>query len=102
VFEMKYVSRIGHQLVNKNKLHKAVSTYLKSIDRMLINDEKELEQFKDQVLSKILELNTDHARCKPLHPSWHEISYDNDIYLSGVEFCLFHLHQVKQEFEVEK
>lgn len=96
---MKYLSRIRNRLVTKNKLQEAVTKYIETINRTLINNPDELNEFKAQVLDRIIELNSEHGRCTPLSPSWHEIGYDNDIYLSGIEFCLFTLHEVKREFK---
>ncbi|MGJ5643230.1 hypothetical protein [Formosa sp. S-31] len=97
---MKYTTYNGHQLVAKNKLQEAVQHYLKGIDRILIQDNKALSEFKTNVIANIVFLNIENPRSKAIAAKWMQID-KNDWLLTGVDFCHFTIHHLKKEYHAQ-
>lgn len=90
----RYISYIGQSYIPRNSLEKAVSAYLHSMDRKIVPAE-DLEQFKQEIIDGINELNTEYPRCKPIDVRFSPIGAlkkDVDQYiLSGEVRCNFYL-----------
>lgn len=89
-----YLAYYGHDYSAKNKLEKAIQSYLKSIDRTLIEDE-DFKAFKSKVIAEIERLcKEDYPRCTPKKPHvWKSgVKNDKDIRLSGIDCVVFYFY----------
>lgn len=70
-----------YSTASKNKLEEEFFQHLKSIDRMLIPDDK-IEFFKEGILLKYDDLCKEYPRCKPIEKRWY-CQNEKDIHLFG-------------------
>lgn len=93
-----YGTEKGYTLSLKNKLENAVNDYLEyDVNRIIITTQ-ELEEFKERVINRIMELNSQFPRCKPIDADWWPIPGRHDDYkLTGVS--VFTNYMIK-EFEL--
>ncbi|MCX8533066.1 hypothetical protein [Chryseobacterium luquanense] len=100
----KYLTRISQVYSAKNKLERSIQGFIKNNDRLLI-DEKDLNQFKAQVIQHINFLNQEFQKCTPKSPSWFhcgETKQRKDWSISGIDCIVFYVHEVKSEYEITK
>jgi hypothetical protein len=88
----KYLSKVNMVYAAKNKLHKAIINYIKSIDRQLV-PVTELGVYKLNVINAIKNLVIDHPKCAPIKPSWWENEGDYHLSLGGQTIINFTLYQ---------
>lgn len=76
-----YLTYQHYSTASKNKLEEEFFQHLKSIDRMLISEDK-IEFFKEAILLKYDDLCKEYPRCKPIEKRFY-CHNDNDIHLLG-------------------
>ncbi|WP_158651255.1 hypothetical protein [Pseudotamlana carrageenivorans] len=94
---MKYTARISSNLMTKNSLQRSIQEYIQGIDRILIINNKDLSEFKTNVIANIVFLNNENPRCTPVKARWIELD-KNDWLLAGVDFCHFIIRHVKKDY----
>lgn len=87
---MYYHAYISYEYQCKNKLEKDILQYLKSIERMPFPNDK-FQEIKNEILSKIKQLNEAHNRCKPIKASFREGDKKHDAILQISGICHFTL-----------
>lgn len=89
-----YFVYVGHSTLTKNKLQESFFNYLFSFKYTLVIS-SDIAKLKKQIISKAMELNEQHKRCKPLKVHF-ERGYKNDGYmLCGFEFLTFYLYEAE-------
>jgi hypothetical protein len=82
-----YFSRItADHWCAKNKLEKAAHKAAKEMDRRLVPD-WQVKAYKEEFKEKILKINNEHPRCKPVElliSAGYTDRGDIDFYISGV------------------
>ena len=63
---MKYFFKITEDYSQKNKLYQALFDHVKALDASLINGTTELYGFRNAIMERAKELNSEFPRCKPL------------------------------------
>lgn len=94
-----YLGQVSQFLQPKNKLEKAAQTYIKEFDRKLIAD-KDLEDYKVEILANLKALNTEYPKCTIIDPYWWTPgkAYDEikDWVIGGVDCIRFGFHCSKE------
>lgn len=70
-----YLGHVGQFLQPKNKLEKAIQSYMKIFDRRLITD-SEVESFKAEIVANIGLLNRAYPKCTTIKASWWTPAHD--------------------------
>lgn len=70
-----YLAKIDAVHVPKNKLEEGIQKALKIVNRHYFLEE-DLEERKQNIISLINHLNTNHRRCKPVEPKWWSPLYE--------------------------
>ncbi|MEQ8578177.1 MAG: hypothetical protein RIC57_09100 [Balneola sp.] len=91
------MSFISASYVPKNQLEKDQIALLEIYNRDLINSDKELKEFQNEVIEGLNQLNKNNPRCDPFTPSWHELGGDeHDYFISGIRVVRFRIYQIKE------
>ncbi|OIQ22019.1 MAG: hypothetical protein BM557_01175 [Flavobacterium sp. MedPE-SWcel] len=92
-----YFIHNDHNLRTTNKLQKAVSEYIRSLNGKLILSH-DLEHVKESIIQKILELNIQYNRCKPIDPQFHEM-HSGEISLYGLDFSCLRIRPAELKYK---
>ncbi len=95
---MKYLTYYSGSYVPKNQLEKDQIEFMRSKDRILLNNEQALEEFKLEVINGLKKINQVNHRCNPMFPSWHRNDInDRDHFLSSIRVVNFYIYKVESE-----
>lgn len=75
----KYTLHISHTLVSKNKIQAAIKDFLMTKINQVIYDD--LGALKREISNKIVEINREYYRCKPVEVRFLKFSH-NDNYIT--------------------
>lgn len=70
-----YIGIINQTLIPKNTLEKSIQLFLENYERKLIT-EKQIEEYKTEIILNIKSLSAEHPRCRPIDPTWFTTDYD--------------------------
>ena len=90
---MPALSFIGQIWSHSNKLQSAIYLFLKSQNRVHLED-YQVPAFQQQILLQIAQINKDHARCKPVKCAWDDSHNNMDTHLctGGQQICDFRIY----------
>jgi hypothetical protein len=97
----KYLTRVSQVYSAKNKLETAIQEFIKSNDRIII-EQKDLNEFKWKIVQHINFLNLENKRCSSKCASWYnagESSKIKDWGISGVDCIAFYIYEIKNEYK---
>lgn len=89
-----YFLEKGHCNQMKSKLHQEISSYFSSLSGMLI-EASELEQLKEVFIAKIILLNMEYHRHKPVTLSFNTFGRVGNISIQGIDGMNFILKTAK-------
>lgn len=85
-----YFVYVGHSTQTKNKLQLEFKQYLESLQGTLI-DANKLQELKDKIIAKSIELNEKHKRCTPIKIPFVELYSKKGLMITGFNFIAFHI-----------
>lgn len=91
-----YFVNAGHSTQTKNKLQEEFKVYLESLQGTLIDADK-LQELKDKIMAKSIELNEKHKRCTPIKILFSELYTKNGLMINGFYFLVFHILQASYD-----
>lgn len=94
---MKYFTYITWQYTRKNKLDNAVAELIENNNRQIIEDERNVDFFKHQILDAIKKREAENPRCKPLKAYWGKLNDHGDLVLYGVGCLTFHIYKSERD-----
>ncbi len=89
-----YVCYLGHSTMTKNKLEEEFFQYLKSIDRIWVENEK-ISELKNDILKMYNQLCEKHHRCKPLKKEFSKTYHENGDFILYGSNATFYLLKTK-------
>ena len=102
---VKYVTYLFQANATGNKLEKAILDFIQDQNKKIIQPEN-LENYKEQFIAKIKELNDSYPRCRPFNPSWYNFRHSSSLgdnketdhwSLHDIHFITFALFEVEEE-----
>lgn len=87
-----YFVYVGHSTQTKNKLQLEFKQYLESLQGTLI-DANKLQELKDKIKAKSIELNEKYNRCTPITISFDGLYTKNGFMITGFYFIVFQILQ---------
>ncbi len=97
-----YLVYVGSVYVPKNNLEKSIQELLLQNDRLIL-DQKDLQTFKENIISQIEFINQENKRCSSKAASWYDAGIKHKDYgLTGVDCISFYLYEIKKKYEITK